>query len=106
MDNRQQKDLDRDYWGDAMVPNEKKDQPCLSCGAVLISKVQIDVAGHLSLNTLTQLQFQAVEGEMYLKCPKCTARNFVDLDTGEDGLPQVKFTHALRHVPCSKNQRE
>ncbi len=93
MDDREQKDLGRDYWGGALVSNEKKDQPCLGCGAVMISKVQLDEAGHLSVNTLTQLEFQAVEGEMYLKCPKCAAKNFVDLDTGVDGLPQVKFTH-------------
>jgi hypothetical protein len=93
MDDREEKELARDDWGDAMFSNHKKDQPCLGCGAVMISKVQLDEAGHLAVNTLTQIEFQAVEGEMYLKCQKCGANNFVDLDTGKDGLPQLKFTH-------------
>ena len=76
-----------------MFANDKKDQPCLACGTVMISKSQIDEAGHLAVNTLTQLEFQAVEGEMFLKCQNCGANNFVDLDTGDNGLPQLKFTH-------------
>ena len=98
MDVKDDKGLARDYREGPIEADAKKDQPCLNCGAVLISKAQLDAAGHMSVNTLTQLEFRATDGEMYLKCPKCAARNFVDLDTGEDGLPQVKVTHVLAVV--------
>jgi hypothetical protein len=76
-----------------MLPNGKKDQPCLNCGAVLLAKAQLDEAGHISVNTLTQVELQEVEVDLYIKCQKCGADNCVELVTGANGLPQLRVTH-------------
>lgn len=76
-----------------MAINENKDQPCMNCGAVMFSNARLDAAGHMSVNTLTQIELQDVEGELYFKCQKCGAKNCVELETGSNGLPRITFTH-------------
>ena len=73
--------------------NDKKDQPCLNCGAVMLRNAQLDTGGHISVNTLTQIELQQVEDDLYVKCQKCGAKNCVELVTGANGLPQLRFTH-------------
>ena len=73
----------------------KKDQPCLNCGAVLLSKARLDEASHPSVNNLPQIELQQVEDELYIKCQKCGAKNCVELDTGPDGLPLLRITHLV-----------
>ena len=75
-----------------MFPNGKKHQPCLNCGAVLLSNA-LDEAGHMSVNTLTRFEFKEEADDLYFKCPKCGARNCVQLVTGPDGLPRVTISH-------------
>ena len=77
-----------------MLNDDNEDQPCLNCGAVMFKNARLDPAGHMSVNTLTQIELQKVDDEMYFKCPKCGAKNFVELETGSTGLPQLRFTHA------------
>ena len=76
-----------------MAFNDKKDQPCLNCGAVMFSNAQLDAAGHMAVNTLTQIELQEVGDDLYFKCPKCSAKNCVELETGSSGLPLLRFTH-------------
>ena len=73
--------------------NDKKDQPCLNCGAVMFSNALLDAAGHMAVNTLTQIELQEVGDDLYFKCPKCRAKNCVELETGSSGLPLLRFTH-------------
>ena len=76
-----------------MDVDNNKDQLCLNCGAVLFRNARLDAAGHMSVNTLTQIELQEVEEEMYFKCQKCGAKNCVELVTSANGLPQLRFTH-------------
>ena len=76
-----------------MFTDGNKDQPCMSCGAVLFSNARLNGSGHISVNTLTQIQLQQVDDDLYFKCQKCDAKNFVELETGSNGLPQLKLTH-------------
>ena len=76
-----------------MDADNNKDQPCLNCGAVLLSNARLDAAGHIALNTLSQIELQEVEDEHYFKCQKCGAKNCVELETGPNGLPQLRITH-------------
>ena len=73
--------------------DNKKDQPCLNCGAVMFRNARLDPAGHMSVNTMTQIEIQEVGDELYFKCQKCGAKNFVELVTGSNGSPRLKFTH-------------
>jgi DNA-directed RNA polymerase subunit RPC12/RpoP len=75
-----------------MFPNGKKDQPCLNCGAVLLSTA-LDEAGHISANTLTKFVFEEVTDDLYIKCQKCGAKNCAELVTGPDGSPRVRINH-------------
>jgi hypothetical protein len=75
-----------------MFPDDKKDQPCLKCGAVLLSNA-LDEAGHMSVTTLTRFEFKEEADDLYLKCEKCGAKNCVQLVTGPTGLPRVRISH-------------
>jgi predicted nucleic-acid-binding Zn-ribbon protein len=76
-----------------MANDDNKDQPCMKCGAVLFSNARLDAAGHIAVNTLTQIELQQVEDDLYFKCPRCGAKNCVELETAPNGLPQLRFTH-------------
>ena len=76
-----------------MANEGNEDQPCLKCGAVLFRQARLDAAGHMAVNTLTQIELQQVEDELYFKCPRCGAKNCVELETAPSGLPQLRFTH-------------
>ncbi len=76
-----------------MAREDNPDQPCMNCGAVMFPKARIDAAGHMAVNTLTQVELQQVGGDLYFKCPTCGAKNCVEQDTGSEGIPQLRFTH-------------
>ncbi len=73
--------------------SESKDQLCMNCGVVMLSNARLDEAGHISVNTLTQIEFEQVENDLYIKCQKCNSKNCVELVTGSNGHPQLIFTH-------------
>jgi DNA-directed RNA polymerase subunit RPC12/RpoP len=78
-----------------MAFNDKKDQPCLNCGAVILINAQLDEAGHIAFDTLTQIELQEVEGDLYIKCQKCGAKNCAELEAIPNGLPQLRLTHVI-----------
>ena len=78
-----------------MTNEDRVDQECLLCSAVMFKKVRLDPVGHMSINTVTQAQLFQEEDELYFKCPNCGAKNYVDMETNTAGLPQLRFTHAV-----------
>jgi hypothetical protein len=73
------------------VAEESQDQACLNCGAVMFPAARIDDAGHMAVNTLTQVELQHVGGKLYFKCTKCNAKNYVEMSSSPDGVPQLRF---------------
>ena len=77
-----------------MTKEDNLDQECIKCGHVMFTQARLDAAGHLAVNTLTQVELQQVGDDLYFKCPKCGAKNYVVMETSASGLPQLRFTHA------------
>ena len=57
-------------------------------------KMRFDDAGHMDISTVTQATLHQKGDELYFECAKCKAKNYVEMDTGTSGLPQLIFTHA------------
>ena len=73
-----------------------RDQPCMNCGAAMLSNARFDEDGQLAVNTLTQIELQQADDMMYFKCQTCDAKNCVELETGSNGLPHLRLTHVIR----------
>lgn len=86
--------FDGRFGAATMTDQNSVDQDCMQCGAVMFKNVRLDPVGHMSINTVTQVQLHQEEDELYFKCAKCGARNYVDMETSPAGLPQLRFTHA------------
>ena len=72
------------------MSEQKTDQRCLACGAVMFPKV-LDAEGHLAMNTTTHAALQDDGEDLYYACPACHAKNVVEVETGWKGLPALKF---------------
>jgi hypothetical protein len=72
--------------------DDTRDQPCMNCGAAMLSNARFDADGHLAVNTLTQIELQQADEDVYFKCQRCGAKNCVELETGANGLPHLRLT--------------
>ena len=74
-----------------MAFNDKKDQLCMNCGAVMFNNVQLDAEGHVAVNTFDEIELRKLK-TICNSMPRCGAKNCVELETGSHGLPLVRFT--------------
>jgi predicted nucleic-acid-binding Zn-ribbon protein len=77
-----------------MTNEDNIDQECMKCGAVMFKNVRRDLGGCVSINTVTQAQLHQEQDDLYFKCPKCEAKNYVEMETNPAGLPELRFTQA------------
>ncbi|MBW2108284.1 MAG: hypothetical protein JRI36_06430 [Deltaproteobacteria bacterium] len=64
---------------------------CLKCGRLVFKKV--DHKGNVAMETSIRLDLELEGGEVFFRCPHCSAKNVVVEATNRSGLPALRVSH-------------
>lgn len=67
---------------------------CRKCKGELFDKVVLNGKGHLAMSASNQLPLKSEGDKKFFVCPHCGAKNIVVGAPPQEGLPQLRISHA------------